>query len=105
MPKAECRCDATCGHIFESQLMQIPSLFSPLSIIVYDIKSHHACSMICIRKRVFRVPSVHMHTATMSVILHYNVLRVSITAFNCLTTTQVSFEKTVAVVTCECTRR
>ena len=54
-----------------------------------------------LRKRVFPVPSVHMHTATMSGIWHSNVLRVSITAFNWLTTTQLSFEETVAAVTCE----
>ena len=48
MPKAECRCDVTCALIIEFQLMQIPSLFNPLSILVYDTYSHHGCSIIII---------------------------------------------------------
>ena len=42
-----------------------------------------------------------MHTATMSEMWPCNVLRVSITAFNLLTTTQVSFGEKIAADCCE----
>ena len=50
MPKAECRCDVTSALIIESPLLQMPSLFSPLCILVYDTYSHRGCSMLINKK-------------------------------------------------------
>ena len=47
------------------------------------------------------MPTVHMHTAAMSEMWPCNVLRVSITALNLLTTTQESFGETSAADCCE----
>ena len=63
VPNAECRCNVTSALIIESPLLQMPSLFNPLCILVYDTYNHCGCSMLITKKvNVSCAKCAHAHS-------------------------------------------